>query len=137
MHNSDVNLENSRLAKPLRPGGHPGFGQGVSAAARENEPQGVEGMKIAQTAAQSIGMSTRSVYGPFTGPPKNALAVSLIFTKATEQTLIFTSVKYGALGTSFTDPIRTQRGSRFCNRRDRLILNLVQNSSHRLKINLQ
>jgi len=88
MHNSDVNLENSRSTKPLRPGGHPGFGQVVSAAAREEEPQGVEGMKIAQTAVQSIGMSTKDPWGPPIGHPQYALAVSRIFTKATNQTNI-------------------------------------------------
>ena len=88
MHNSDVYLENSRSAKPFRTGGHPGFGQGVSAAAREEEQQRVEGMKIAQTAVQSIGMSTRDGWGPPMRSPDYALAVSLIFTKATNHTIM-------------------------------------------------
>ena len=88
MHDFDVNMENPRSAKPLRPGVPPGFGQGVSAATREEEPQRVEGMKIAQTAVQSIGMSTKDPWGPPISLPQYALAVSLIFTKATNQTVI-------------------------------------------------
>jgi len=45
-------------------------------------------MKIAQTAVQSIGMSTKDPWGPPIGHPQYALAVSRIFTKATNQTNI-------------------------------------------------
>jgi hypothetical protein len=100
MCNSDIYLENSRSAKPFRPGGHPGFGQGMSAAAREEEPQRVEGMKIAQTAAQSIGLSTKDPWGPPKLFPEYALAVSLIFTKATNQTIILGTPPKHVLSTS-------------------------------------
>jgi len=88
MHNFDLHLENSRSTKPLRPGGHPGFGQAVNVAAREEESKRIEGMKIAQTAVQSIGMSTRDPWGPPISLPQYALAVSRIFTKATNQTIM-------------------------------------------------
>jgi len=100
MHNPDVNLENSRSAGPIRPGGHPGFGQGVSAAAREEELQRVEGMKIAQTAVQSIGMSTEDPWGPPKCLPEYSLAVSLIFTKATNQTIMLGTPSKHVLSTS-------------------------------------
>lgn len=45
-------------------------------------------MKIAQTALQSIGMSTKEPWGPPISHPQYALAVSLIFTKATNQTIV-------------------------------------------------
>ena len=100
MHNSTLNLENSRSAKPLRPGGHPGFGQGVSTTEREEELQRGEGMKIAQTALQSIGMSTKDPWGPPISLPQYALAVSLIFTKATNQTIILNTLPKHVLSTS-------------------------------------
>jgi len=50
--------------------------------------QGACGPQIAQTAVQSIGISTGNFGAPLLGPPEYARAVSLIFTKATEQTII-------------------------------------------------
>jgi len=50
--------------------------------------QGACGPQIAQTAVQSIGISTGNFGAPLMGPPEYARAVSLIFTKATEQTII-------------------------------------------------
>jgi hypothetical protein len=100
MHKSDLNLKNPRSAKPLRPGVHPGFGQGVSATAREEELQRVEGMKIAQTAVQSIGMSTKDPWGPAISLPQHALAVSLIFTKATNQAIMLGTPPKHVLSTS-------------------------------------
>jgi hypothetical protein len=46
------------------------------------------GPQIAQAALQSIGMSTRKFGNPLMGPPEYALAVSLIFTKATHQAIL-------------------------------------------------
>jgi hypothetical protein len=45
-------------------------------------------------------MSTVSMYGPFTGPPKYALAASLILTKATEQTIMLGTPPDHVLSTS-------------------------------------
>jgi hypothetical protein len=46
------------------------------------------GPQIAQAALQSIGMSTRKFGNPLMGPQEYARAVSLIFTKTTEQNII-------------------------------------------------
>ena len=100
MHNSDVNLENSRSSKPLRPGGHPGFGQGVSAAAREKELQRLDGMKIAQSAVEGIGMSTKEIRGSWMNNPNYALAVSMLFTRATNQSIILGTPPDHVLSTS-------------------------------------
>jgi hypothetical protein len=100
MPNSTVNLENRRSATALRPGVLPGFGHGVSAAAREKELQRVEGMKIAQTALQGIGMSIKDPWGPPISLPQYALAVSLIFTKATNQTIMLGTPPNHVLSTS-------------------------------------
>ncbi len=100
LHNFDVNLKNPRSPKPLRPGGHPGFGQGVSATARKEELQRGDGMKIAQTAVQSIGMSTKDPWGPPISRPQYALAVSLIFTKAANQAIMLGTPPKHVLSTS-------------------------------------
>jgi len=76
MHNSTLNLENPRAPKRLPSSGHPGFGQGVSAAAREKELQRLNGVKIAQSAVQGIGMSTKDIRGSWMDNPNYALAVS-------------------------------------------------------------
>jgi len=99
MPNADVNLKDAR-SKPLLTGGHPGVAHGASPAAREAELQRVEGMKIAQTAVQSIGISTRDPWGPPISLPQYALAVSLIFTKATNQTIIVGTPPKHVLSTS-------------------------------------
>ena len=88
MHNSDVNLENARSAKPLRPSDPPTGVPWTRAEAAQRESIRLEGMKIAQTAVQNIGMSTKDPWGPPISHPQYALAVSLIFTKATNQTIV-------------------------------------------------
>ena len=79
---------NPLAIKSLCPSGRPSVGQRTSTGPAEKEPQSAYGPGIAQAAFQSIGMSTRNFGGPFIGPPEYALAVSLIFTKATEQTIM-------------------------------------------------
>jgi len=64
------------------------------------EPPSPYGTTIAQTAIQSIGLTTRNSWGPNFGPPKYALAVSLIFTKATEQTIMLGTPPNHVLSTS-------------------------------------
>ena len=46
-------------------------------------------------------MSTKNPYGPFTGPPEYALAVSIIFTRATNQTIMLGTEPYHDRSTSF------------------------------------
>ncbi len=57
-------------------------------------------MKIAQTAVQSIGMSTKDPWGPPISLSQYALAVSLIFTKATNQTIMLGTPPNHVLSTS-------------------------------------
>ena len=59
-------------------------------------------MTIAQTALQSIGMSTKEPWGPPLSSPQYALAVSLIFTKATNQTIMLGTPSKHVLSTSFS-----------------------------------
>ena len=100
MHNFDVNLQNPRAPEPLRPGDHPDFGQGASAAAREIELQRLDGMKIAQSAVQGIGMSTKEIRGTWLNSPNHALAVSLLFTRATNQRIMLGTEPGHVLSTS-------------------------------------
>jgi hypothetical protein len=100
MNNSTLNLENPRAPKPLRPGSHPGSAQGASAAAREEELQRVEGMKIAQSAVQGIGMSTKEIRGTGLNNPNYALAVSVLFTRATNQRIMLGTEPSHVLSTS-------------------------------------
>ncbi len=44
-------------------------------------------MKIAQTAVQGIGMSTKEIRGSWMNVPNYALAVSMLFTRATNQAI--------------------------------------------------
>jgi len=88
MHNSDVNLKNPRSATPLRPSDPPTGIHWTRTEAGQRESIRLEGMKIVQTALQSIGMSTKDPWGPPISHPQYALAVSRIFTKATNQTII-------------------------------------------------
>ena len=88
MQTLDPDVEEPRLANALRSSGRPADNQGVSAAAREGELQRVEGMKIAQSAVQGIGMSTNDFRRIRTAKPNHALAVSILFTRATNQTII-------------------------------------------------
>ncbi|HEX4083631.1 MAG TPA: hypothetical protein VHY22_01875, partial [Chthoniobacteraceae bacterium] len=61
-------------------------GQGIDTGPSAKEPPpSAYGPGIARAAIQSIGISTKNLYGPPAGSPKYALAVSLIFTKATNQ----------------------------------------------------
>jgi len=82
----------------LRPGKSPSP-PGQTTGAGGKQPQSEYGPAIAQTALQSIGLSTRSIYGPFTGPPGYALAVSLIFTKATNQAIVLATEPRHVLST--------------------------------------
>jgi len=66
----------------------------------EKDPQSAYDTQIAQTALQSIGMSTRNFGGPFTSPPEYALAVSIIFTKATNQAIMLGTEPRHVLSTS-------------------------------------
>ena len=66
----------------------------------EPGPLLVDSLKIAQTAIQSIGMDTRDPWGPPKRLPEYALAVSLIFTKATNQTIILGTPPKHVLSTS-------------------------------------
>jgi len=100
MHNSDVNLENPRSAKPFRPSGQPAGVHLTGTDAGRREALKVLGMEIAQTALQSIGMSTKDPWGPPIRLPEYALAVSLIFTKATSQTIILNTPPEQVRGTS-------------------------------------
>ena len=63
MDNSDVNLENARSAKPLRPSEPPTGVHWTRTEAGQRESIRLEGMKIAQTAFQSIGTDTRDPWG--------------------------------------------------------------------------
>jgi len=78
----------------------PNVGQWTSTCAAEKEPPSANGPDIAQTALQSIGLSTRNFGGPFTSPPEYALAVSIIFTKATEQAIMPGTFPENVLSTS-------------------------------------
>jgi len=101
MHNSAVNLKNPRSAKPLRPGGQLAGVHWTGTDAGRKEALGVLGMEIAQTALQSIGMSSKDPWGrPPIHLPEYALAVSLIFTKATNQTIILNTPPEHVLSTS-------------------------------------
>ena len=100
MHKADVNLKNPRLAKPLGSGSQP---TGVHSTRTEEglrESIRILGMNIAQTAVQGIGMSTKDPWGPPLSVPQYALAVSLIFTKATNQTIILGTPPEHVLSTS-------------------------------------
>lgn len=88
MLSSDVNLKNARPAKPLSPSDPPTSARWTRTEAGQRESIRIEGMKIAQTAMQSIGLDTRGPWGPPLSHPQYALAVSLIFTKATHQTIM-------------------------------------------------
>jgi hypothetical protein len=59
-------------------------------------------MKIAQSAVQGIGMSTKEIRGTWMNNPNYALAVSLLFTRATNQRIM--------LGTE-PDPLTPRRRS--------------------------
>ena len=100
MQNSDLNLENPRAPKEFHPGGFRGSGEGVSAAAREKELHRLEGVKIAQSAVQGIGMSTKEIRGTWLNNPNHALAVSLLFTRATNQRIMLGTAPSHVLSTS-------------------------------------
>ena len=88
MPNYTLNLENPRAPKPPRTGGQPAGVHWTRTEAGQRESLKILGMEIAQTAIQSIGMSTKDPWGPPIRLPQYALAVSIIFTKATNQTII-------------------------------------------------
>jgi hypothetical protein len=100
MQKSNFNVENPRSPKALRPSGRPGFGPGESAVAREKELLRAEGMKIAQSAVQGIGMSTKEIRDSRMNTPNYALAVSLLFTRATNQRIMLGTKPGHVLSTS-------------------------------------
>ena len=77
----------ARVSRAINSGQSDGS-QRTTIGAGGKEPPSSCGAQIAQTAIQSIDMSTRDPYCSLPGPPKYALAVSLLFTKATNQTII-------------------------------------------------
>jgi hypothetical protein len=101
MRTSTLDLENPRAPKPpLKSAGNSAFGQGLSAAAREKELQRIKGMKIAQSAVQGIGMSTKEIRGSWMSTPNYALPVSLLFTRATNQRIMLGTEPDHVLSTS-------------------------------------
>jgi hypothetical protein len=74
--------------------------QGIDAGPSAKEPPGAFGPAIARAAVQSIGVSTKKLYGPPARSPEYALAVSLIFTKATNQCIILGTEPPHVLSTS-------------------------------------
>jgi len=77
----------ARVSRAINSGQSVGS-QRTTIGAGGKEPPSPCGAQIAQTALQSIGMSTRDGWGPPMPSPDYALAVSLIFTKATNQAII-------------------------------------------------
>ena len=100
MHNSTLNFENPRAPRPLRPSDLPTGVPWTRTEAGQRESIRLEGMKIALTAVQSIGMDTRDPWGAPKRLPDYALAVSLLFTKATNQTIILGTPPKHVLSTS-------------------------------------
>ena len=92
--------ENPLTVTPLRPGGDPNSAQGAGAVERERELQRIEGMKIEQTAIRAIGMFTKEIGGRSTNLPNSALAVSLLFTRATSQRIMLGTEPHHVLSTS-------------------------------------
>lgn len=92
----------SPLAPPIKPfrAADPNSGQGTGTGAGEKEPQSAYGARIAQTALDSVGMSTRDFGGPFIGPPEYAAAMSILFTRATNQDIILGTEPRHVLSTS-------------------------------------
>jgi hypothetical protein len=79
--------ESARVSRAIN-AGQSGGSQRTAIGAGGKEPPRPYGAQIAQTALQSVGMSTRDGWSPHMRPPDYALAVSLIFTKATNQAII-------------------------------------------------
>jgi len=86
--------------KSHRSFGQPNGDQETGTSAAEKQPQSAYGMKIAQAALQSVGMSIQDCPGPNMGPPEYALAISIIFTKATEQAIMPGTAPRHVLSTS-------------------------------------
>ncbi|HEX4086082.1 MAG TPA: hypothetical protein VHY22_14300 [Chthoniobacteraceae bacterium] len=74
--------------------------QGIDTGPTAKETPGAFGSAIAHAAIQSIGVSTRKLYGPPASSPEYALAVSLIFTKATNQSIMLGTPPGHVLSTS-------------------------------------
>jgi len=87
MHNSNLDLETPRSTKPPRAARQPTGVHWTRTETGQREALRILGTTIAQTAVQSICMSTKDPWGPPISRPQYALAVSLIFTKATNQTI--------------------------------------------------
>jgi hypothetical protein len=89
-----------RTVKPGNASGQPNSGHGTGTGAREKELQRLEGMKIAQSTVQGIGMSTKEIRGSWLNKPNYALAVSLLFTRATNQRIMLGTEPNHVLSTS-------------------------------------
>jgi hypothetical protein len=100
MRNSTADFENPRAPRPVRPSDLPTDAPWTRTEAGQRESIRIEGMKIGQTAVQSIGMDTRDPWGAPKRLPDYALAVSLLFTKATNQTIILGTPPKHVLSTS-------------------------------------
>ena len=83
MNNSTANSPDLLPIKSPQANGAQGTGLGAA----EKESQGAYGPGIAQTALRSIGMSAKEIRGTNSGSPEYAAAVSIIFTKATNQAI--------------------------------------------------
>jgi hypothetical protein len=75
-------------------------GQKNSVRTPEKNPPNPYGPKIAQTALQCIGLSTRDILGRNSIKTEYALAISVIFTKATHQRILLHEPPLHVLSTS-------------------------------------
>jgi hypothetical protein len=100
MNNSITSSPPPGPIKPAYPSGQQNGRQGTGADAGKQESQNPYGAQIAQTALQSVGLSTRNIAGPFTTNPEYAVAVSLIFTRATNQDIMLGTNPRHVLSTS-------------------------------------
>jgi len=100
MNNSATNSPKSRATKPFCQSGQPNGRQWTSTGAGEKVPQSAYGGSIAQAALNGIGMSTKDIPGTGTGKLGCAVAVSLLFTKATNQGIMLGTVPTHVLSTS-------------------------------------
>ncbi len=100
MDASDLILQNPRPPEPIRPVGEPASRNGPNAGARERGLQRIEGMKIARSAVRGIGISPKEIRGSWMDNPNCALAVSLLFTRATNHRIMLGTEPNHVLSTS-------------------------------------
>ena len=98
MSNSTTNSPALRATKTLVTTKPEGGGPRINTGMREMP--NTYGAQIAQAALRSIGTSVRNPGGPLTGRPEYALAVSTIFTKATNQTIMLGTPPHHVLSRS-------------------------------------